>query len=341
MKKTILLAIGIILLVSCNKVIEFNGTQTNPKLVINSLVEVGQPVKASISKSVFFLDNEANTQCPDDLVATLYVNGNRYGEMTPTYDTLVSNDIWDPNDPSLGYVRKLYVSDYRPQVGDIIKITASANGFDDVEGTTSPLPKPVDCAVTDCKTLYWGMHYGENNGGETDSTWYVVFYTLELNVEITDPNPGQTDFFRLHVENGSEFADSVNYMSCYAQYDDPVFGATVANDYDIIDFSDYDLRPENVFTDVLFDGKTYPIKLTISVMLRNDGTVPSEFYSIRMEAEHLTKEYYNYLNTCNQGDETMQFFAEPIQTYSNVTNGYGIVGGRTVDSLSFPVPLSR
>ena len=64
-------------------------------------------------------------------------------------------------------------------------------------------------------------------------------------------------------------------------------------------------------------------------------------FKVSFMVEHLSKEYYNYLNTCNQGDEYTQFFAEPIQTYSNVTNGYGIVAGRTVDTLWVNLPLSE
>ena len=38
---------------------------------------------------------------------------------------------------------------------------------------------------------------------------------------------------------------------------------------------------------------------------------------------------------------TNAFFAEPIQTYTNVEGGFGIVGGRVVDTLWFAVPLEE
>lgn len=113
------LAMTLGLLTSCEKEIEFNGEHSDPKLVINSLVEPGQPVSAAISKSYFFLDNNANTIAPDDLVATLYVNGNHIGEMTPHFDTIVSYDIWNPNDSNLGHVRKVYTHEYCPAEGDV------------------------------------------------------------------------------------------------------------------------------------------------------------------------------------------------------------------------------
>ena len=45
-----------IFLTACEKEIEFTGEQSDPKLVINSIVQPNQHVKASISKSYFFLD---------------------------------------------------------------------------------------------------------------------------------------------------------------------------------------------------------------------------------------------------------------------------------------------
>ena len=126
MKRVLFLLISIVLLSSCEKEIEFTGEMTDSKLVINSVVRSGHRAEAFVSKSYFFLDNQANTTAPDDLVASLYVNGNLLGEMTPHYDTVVSYDIWDPNNPNLGRVQKVYTYDYCPAVGDIIKITASA-----------------------------------------------------------------------------------------------------------------------------------------------------------------------------------------------------------------------
>lgn len=359
MKNNLLTLITIattIFLTACEKEIEFNGEQSDPKLVINSLVEVNQPVSASISKSYFFLDSSANTLAPDDLVASLYVNGNLYGLMTQTYDTLSSYDIWDPNDPSSARVRKVYVSDYRPQVGDVVKIVASANGFDEVDGTTSPMPKRADfqydMEITDWYSQYYHPYF-DGDEYEADSLLRIVG-TLELTVNITDPNPGQTDYFRFRLIGDQTVRDDeyiwdgdqmVNiggrnrrWVSC--DYDDPVFGTTISeNDY--FDASDLDTRPEGVFTDALFDGKTYPLKLKIHFEMDVDEEFDPEFFRAPFGLGHLSKEYYNYLNTCNQGELAMQIWAEPIQTYSNVTNGYGIVAGRALDTLWMPLPLEQ
>lgn len=327
---------------SCEKEIEFRGEQTNPKLVVNSLVDPGQPISATISKSYFFLNNDLNTDAPNDLTASLYVNGNPIGAMIRQTDTLWNE--WYEYDEEGNAVQSyrlvsVFSNAYRPQEGDIIKIMASANGFDDVEGETSPLPKRLTCSVigseiSDIWITYEPDYYNEN---EEDSIMYASF-NLELTLETTDPNPGQTDYFRLRFKEGSLYDDGINYLSYFAEYNDPVFGSLVAeNDY--LDLNDLAMAPEGVFTDVLFDGKSYRIKVPISVSIRKNNAANPDFFRITIALEHLSKEYYNYLNTCDQGNEFTQFLAEPIQTYTNVEGGYGIVAGRTVDTLWLALPL--
>ena len=335
--KALAMIIMTALMVSCEKEIEFNGEQSDPKLVINSLVEPGQRVEACISKSYFFL-NTPNTAAPEDLVATLYVNGNRIGEMTPYVDTIW--ELWGINDYHLV---PSYYNDYCPQAGDIVKIIASANGFEDAEGTTSVLPSAVDCQmeveVVDWSGGYWHQYNYETQEYEEDSVWDVVGH-LNLIITVTDPNPGKTDCFRLITSknNGIRIGKNRRYISF--DYDDPIFGANVTEN-GFIDASDLDTRPEGVFIDMIFDGSSYRIKVKVYFECLVDEDFDPDFFRAPFMVEHLSKEYYNYLNTCNQGEVALQIYSEPIQTYSNVTNGFGIVAGRAVDTLWLPLPLEE
>lgn len=335
-KLTILTILGVALLTACEKEIEFNGEQTESKLVINSLVEPGKPIVAKLSKSVFFLDNEANTEAPDDLVATLYVNDNSIGEMTLRHDTVWNEYVYDDygNLDSSYYLIPAYTSPYIPVVGDVIKIMASANGFDDVEGETSPLPNEVDWHPIGLETNQWEVSYYDYEG---DTSWYISC-KMQLLLEIIDANPGKTDYYKLYVSVGG-FSDEGTGSRFYISttYNDPVFGGTGTEEYDEFNI-DLLSRPEGVFTDVLFDGRSYTVKLPLFIYIDFYGTLPDSF-QLPMQLEHLSKEYYYYLNTCEQGDELSQFFAEPMQTYSNVKGGYGVVGGRMVDTLEVTVPI--
>ena len=339
MKRFILLAISAILLASCEKQIEFNGEQTDPKLVINSIVGTDEPVKAYISKSYFFLDYDENTQAPDDLVASLYVNGTHIGELTPSADTIWHN--YEMNDYRL--IPYLF-NDYRPQEGDIVQIKASANGYDDVEGTTSALPKFVDCPM-EVEVKEWHSshpyHYNDEiQDYEPDTTILEISGTLDLTFTVTDPNPGKTDYFRLITRRGRDTWVGQNKRYISFDYDDPIF-EPVMTENDFIDASDLDTRPEGVFADRLFDGGSYRIKVELYFDCELAEDFDPDFFKVSFMVEHLSKEYYNYLNTCNQGDDYLQILSEPIHTYSNVTNGYGIVGGRAVDIIELALPLEE
>lgn len=335
-----------LLLTSCEKEIEFKGEQTDPKLVVNCLAEAGQPVKAYISKSYFFLDTDENTQVPDDVVATLYVNDNLIGAMTPHTDTIWHSwyDYDEEGNPYHSYrLATVFSNEYCPQEGDVVRITASANGYDDVEGTSSALPKPIDCQMSVEVTRWYGgytQHYNHQTGQYEEDSVYSISGYMDLTFTISDPNPGQTDYFRFHLNGDNGISIGDNRWSVYFDYDDPIFGTSLENDF--VDFSDLDLRPEGVFTDVLFDGKEYQIKikdLHFNMDLAADYN--PDFYRVPFNVEHLTKEYYNYLNTCNQGEVGFQIWAEPIQTFSNVKGGYGIVAGHTVETLWLDLPLEE
>ena len=328
--------ISLALLVSCEKEIEFNGEQSDPKLVINSLVEPGQPVKACISKSYFFLDTP-NTTTPADLVAKLYVNDNYIGEMAPCFDT-----VWEYNGLEEYYLIPNFYNDYRPQVGDIVKITASAHGFDVAEGVTSALPQNMDCPI-EVEIVEWDAQYiypyYDGDDYEEDSLMDITG-TLNVTFVLTDPNPGKRDYFRLILDQRDGDDDGENWYFADFDYDDPIFGANFSEN-DLVDISDLDTRPEGVFTDMLFDGTSYRLKLKVRFNCQVDEYYDPDFFRVMFKLEHLSKEYYNYLNTCDQSDEFNQFFAEPIQTYSNVTNGFGIVAGRAMDTLWMSLPLSE
>ena len=342
MKRVVLLFISAILLVSCEKEIEFKGEQTDPKLVINSVVESGQPIMARISKSVFFLDNNEDTEAPADVVATLYVNGNRIGEMTPKIDTIWETKYyWTPEQTYRLW--KVYTHPYCPSVGDEVKITASANGFDDVEGSTGTIPNHTACQIKDIRLTEsesWG--YTDEFGDTTDR---YCSYTYELTFEVTDPHPGEMDFFKLGMDEDYHFIDGYEHYNFYSysyimDYSDPVFGPVSSTNIDIIDYQLDD--PNGTFTDQLFDGRSYTIKVPIRFFYYStiEGLEPDP-YPTAIYVEHITKDYYKYLNTCDQGDGDASFFSEPIQTHTNVNGGYGIVAGRSVDTLWVTLPLTE
>ena len=343
MKRIIIpLITAAIFLASCTKEIEFRGEETDPKLVVNSLVEPGKAVSARIGKSVFFLDNHPDMAFPEGLTATLFVNGNRIGEMLQKTDTVWNGYtlVGDSLVPDYALATTFF-NPYRPSVGDVVKITASANGFDAVEGETSALPRAVACAVIDSSISDWDASYIPAYDSLAGDSILHGSCQLDLVLEVSDPTPGTLDFFRLRFKEGSDYGDDTDHLSYFASYEDPIFNMGVSGENEFVDFSDLNIVPLGVFTDALFDGKSYQIKVPVGVEFHGNANANPDFFRIEIYVEHLSKEYHNYLNTCDQGDEIMQFFAEPVQTYSNVKGGYGLVGGLWADTLWTALPLEE
>lgn len=334
--QTLLFILTIALLASCTKEIEFKGEQSDPKLVINSIVEPGQPVKARISKSYFFLDNSEDTQAPSDLVATLYVNGNAVGEMTPQTDTVWGGEYYWDLEPVYS-VWEVYGSSYCPVEGDEVSIKATAKDFDPVEGSTGNLPDLPNCRIKSLQLTEresWPTSYDDE-----DTTWQYAD-TYELIIELTDTHPNTLDCFRMRIDENYHYYDTLDqyqyhWYAYIRDYSDPIFGAMSGTNLEVVD---YQISESNgTFTDQFFDGHSYNVKLSVSVSyIRPEGY--SDPSRVAFYVEHITKDYYDYLYTCNQGDETTQFFAEPIQTHTNVNGGYGIVGGRTTETLWIEIP---
>ena len=60
MKKTALLCAATLTLLlgaACEKIIEFKGEQTEPRLTISSQAEVGKPLEVYVASSIFFLSD--------------------------------------------------------------------------------------------------------------------------------------------------------------------------------------------------------------------------------------------------------------------------------------------
>ena len=91
----------------------------------------------------------------------------------------------------------------------------------------------------------------------------------------------------------------------------------------------YDSRTGMLFNDPLFNGKDYGflMKINSSILMPNDQYSATRVNVILFS---VSEEYYQYftrknLQDYNQGDP----FAQPVQVFTNVENGFGIFAGYT------------
>ncbi|MBQ1735615.1 MAG: hypothetical protein II038_12255, partial [Lachnospiraceae bacterium] len=86
------------------------------------------------------------------VAVSLYVNDNLIGEMTPFFDT-----VWERYGLDEYRLIPCFYNDFCPQVGDVVKIKASANGFEDAEGETAlPIDRTIEVLTSHISVILIG-----------------------------------------------------------------------------------------------------------------------------------------------------------------------------------------
>jgi len=296
---------SILFLTSCEKIIEFEGEISNPKITVNAVATPDTVFVAGISRELFFTDvipeKGWESLYPDFVLenaeATITVNGSNMYTMQ-----------YNPENLN-------YVSTYIPAEGDEILMNVSAP---DLEPVQSRVVVPVKGEL---EILKKEVLYSEN---------YIVFddwmdiaasdTIMRITAKITDP-PGESNYYRLKVR-------SIGYYLDASSGDDGYRMSDVFSSADVI-FKDERLVKRywgwpagfsNVFDDHLFDGKEYTFTVESRMRWGSDQHVVIELQSI-------TRELYNYLKSVMLYRITDQdSYTESIQIYSNVNGGYGILG---------------
>jgi hypothetical protein len=94
-----------------------------------------------------------------------------------------------------------------------------------------------------------------------------------------------------------------------------------------------------VFTDDLFNGSEYTFKMQVRINPDEEEDDNDYYYTanypdpvsleLYVELQHLTRDYYLYLKSRANARTNEDFggmFTEPIQVYTNVEGGIGILG---------------
>jgi hypothetical protein len=94
---------------------------------------------------------------------------------------------------------------------------------------------------------------------------------------------------------------------------------------------------EALFTDELFNGQSYTIDL--HVPNRGQGSRRPLDITYLLKVRTLSTSTYQYLSTRRLAERTEENpFASPVNVEGNVEGGYGLVGGRNVDTLRYRIP---
>ena len=312
----VLMALG---LGACVKEVDFNGEQSDPLLVVNGMQKVGQPTRLCVEKSTFFMDAAKDCRV-NDVAVDLYVNG-VFMEALQVRDSMVTemHIDWNSGDEveveELLYAFNYCEGQYLPCAGDKLRFEVRSSEF---ETATAEVTMPEAPHVISFDTVNFAY----------DTSAYELS-VLQFALKLDDPQG--TNYYNLFPRDAlSGFTSS-----------DPVFtdlmdfevGELVgeSNDY-------YGYGPYNVFPDTYFDGKTYSVSMKVSLWSYQFN----EPFTLEVSCvdEHLYRyrTTYNAYNASNP-ESLLGMFTEPVQVYSNVRNGIGVVAAQS-SSVIFTINIT-
>lgn len=311
---TIGAALVLLLGAGCEKVIEFDGEVTEPRLTVSGQAEVGEPLTVYVASSLFFLTDEKLGAAFTDGLDTLrgqvrcYVNGAK-----------------EPHVFAL-QPRKEFASalpycalDYSPAPGDRIRLEAEFPGFEPVWAETVVPRTPAFEIVaakwrkmTEMQGLGWLT-------GETDEEEYW-YNEVELTLAVTDDASYDKYYFiQPAIQYHSEFFGEEDYFVIYGfSSNDILFREMSGNNaMRMID------EEGNYFSDKLIKGQRREFTITVSMLPERDESMRFWIHSAAVN-ESLYWYDYSY-SQVHEGATGL--FAEGVTLYSNINGGYGVFGG--------------
>ena len=297
MKKFITYIIVIGVLCSCEKVIPFTGDVTQPKLVVNSLFDAENPWNVNVSQSLSVIDT-----------GTLSYVENAVVLIKDNQDNIVETLYYDSN---WSYSGNLY-----PQVGQEYRVEVTADGFTPVSAVNN-LPSPITIPNVD-----------------TATTTINNEQRFEMSVTINDP-AGVSNYYLISVHAGGWFDEEI-WNGSFWEFDSSFYDFAVpilVNDPIFENYGSDRWENKGIFTDFSFDGQSRTIDIAIGIDDLGEKFSDLDFLEVRIfnitEAAYLYNKSYDLYQNASGNP-----FAQPVQVYSNITEGFGLFAGQQLNVFS-------
>lgn len=271
------------------------------KLVVNCFFAPYSTWEFQVSKSLSVLDN-ADLKFIDNATIKIFKDSVLLETITEQ-----DEDKWYRTENNL------------PEIGGGYSIEVSSPGFGKKLFAEDYVPQVISVTGVDI-TITDSMFYdgGDYSYGSIEG---------DFDVKFTDP-PDIENYYKLSI---------FYYDTVYFDYQNPSKYKIVKNelsisseDVSVITKGDY--NNSLLLTDVLFDGQNYQLKVSFT-----DWNAHKEKQYI-IELVSLNKSGYLYRRTIDDYNQSQNDpFAEPVQIYCNVENGYGIFSGYS--TFIYPVSI--
>lgn len=327
MKQIVLYTLfGLLLFSNCSKVVEFEQSYLEQKLVVNAILTTDSLVQVEVSTNKPIPGELKTFEKIADAQVKLFVDGNEteilnYSDSLNRLHSYNTGGIYIGNTciragrsyqvkvshPAYNEVASAVVTAVIPaQIKNISLIIDSLSANNMVEAIIS-----IDDPIEDNNYYLLNVHYRAGKG-------YVY------------PN-GFGDSTRMVMV--------MDYLSSRSPVEsrDPVLAET--NDADSYIFG-MDNSYFTLFTDRLFNGREYHLRVKLKNRacydILNTEIIDGGFYSISFELATLSKEVYLYLKSMQKFDVvTDGVLTEPVPVYTNIENGLGIIGIQSINYFKF------
>lgn len=305
---------------SCTKEIEFNEKTLESKLVVNAICTLDSLITVEVSANKPIPGFETDFKLMTDATVKLYVDGSDAEQLV--YIGSSKSD----------YPCAIYGSKMKAESGKLYKIEVSHNDYKITATGEMQMGKKVTVLEVTTTPII-NVVYDSENSKKIEATlkfsdpadeenYYrlVVSYRIGKDQSYPDSN-GDT----IHLVQVMDYAFSYNGI----ESDDPVFSNNENADELLFESSK---SMYTVFTDELFNGKTYDLNFYLSDNLTYDlqrlDIARGDFYIIKFELQSLTKDTYYYIKSLGSSMwSNDDLFSEPVQVFNNIENGLGIFGG--------------
>lgn len=328
------LSILILLLVSCEEILNIQVPVHAPMLTVNSILNAGKEIQLQLTSSQPYPPLTDSTLTIKDAEVKLF-------EDDVYIEDLVYQETYRfRNDFGYLYLAKNYFSlnHFSPGLNHTYSIRVVAPGFTDVISKTF-IPKPVSVVSVDTSTVF--IPHGANK-----------LKTIECIIKFKDP-PGERNCYEFSITRRGLLDEPPGISGGFSgtsniQYTIPFY----CNDLNAVYFrktpyslgsfipvtEEEEITPNRIFiADDSFDGMTYELKVMIPIWVLFDNAsapIPGVKFALRkinFELSSINEEYYkyarsNYLQTYKKND----IFSESCYVYSNINNGVGIFSGSSV-----------
>lgn len=302
---TLLLFLILFLTGACERDVDFKGKEPDSKIVFNSIVNsTSDQHTVKISESVF-LFGDKKPQLVDDLTLKLSLNG----EEIPLFFQEEKNS------------HKYYRFSAQIKSGDKLEVNGDSPKFGKIYAIDHV---PISAEIKNVQTEWFT--------GEKDQISY-----LRTLITIKD-KPNEKNYYRIVIRNkqiNSSDMDEEEYT--WDRQNVFVDQEILFNNIDGMLLEDEDAHKYRVFSDELIAGKEY----TLNVYIQMDKTDPwgdmLKRY-VKVEIHALSEDMFKYLRSLELALSNDDF-SEPVKIYTNVKNGYGLLGAYSIAEKSIELPL--